>query len=108
MLPLIQDKIDELAELCKHYDIRKLDVFGSAATGAFNVESSDLDFVVDLGDYDPNVGERFLRFADALETLFGYPVDLVTERSITNPYFRESVDASRITVYAAPDSQAAA
>jgi predicted nucleotidyltransferase len=30
-----------------------------------------------------------------LETLFGRSVDVITERSIRNPYFRQAVEASR-------------
>jgi predicted nucleotidyltransferase len=34
-----------------------------------------------------------------LEELFGRDVDLVTERSISNAYFRKAVDATREVVY---------
>jgi hypothetical protein len=35
----------------------------------------------------------------ALEQLFQREIDLVTERSIRNPYFRKAVEASRQLVY---------
>ena len=38
--------------------------------------------------------------------LFGRNVDLVTERSIRNPYFRKAVEASRISIYDRRNSQA--
>ena len=38
---------------------------------------------------------------EALETLFGSSVDLVEDSAIINPYFRESVEESRIPLYAA-------
>lgn len=108
MIALIEDRREEIAALCKEFGIRRLEVFGSAATGAFDSKSSDLDFIVDLGGYEPGVARRYFRFAEALEHTLGYNVDLVTEDSITNPYFKQSVNQSRELVYGARDSQAVA
>lgn len=43
------------------------------------------------GDY----ADRYLGLADALEKLFQCRMDLVTEESIRNPYFRQEVEATR-------------
>jgi len=108
MIDLISSKHDRIAELCRQFRIRKLDVFGSAATGAFNPESSDSDLVVDLGEYEPGVTRRFMGFADALESELGHRVELITEAQIQNPYFRHAVNQQRETLYEAGDGQAAA
>jgi predicted nucleotidyltransferase len=108
MIALVEEKRKEIAELCKRFHIQRLDVFGSAATGAFDPDSSDIDFLVDLGGYEPGVSGRFLDFADALEELLGHKVELVTEDSIRNPYFRRSVERSRQRVYERGDRQAVA
>lgn len=105
MIPLVADNRATIAELCRHFGIRRLDVFGSAATGAFDPETSDIDFLVDVGEYEPGVAKRYFRFAEALEELLGRDVDLVTEAQVTNPYFRKSIDAARETVYVAGDRQ---
>jgi uncharacterized protein len=105
---LITDNREAIVALCKQFGIRKLEVFGSAATGAFDPETSDVDLLVDLGGYEQGVAKRYLRFAEALEHLLGRHVDLVTEDSITNPYFRQSVNQSREMVFEARDSQAVA
>jgi predicted nucleotidyltransferase len=44
MIQLIQDVRPSLEQLCKRYHVARLEVFGSAATGAFNARS-DLDFL---------------------------------------------------------------
>ena len=108
MIALIENKRDEIAALCRKYRIKRLDVFGSAATGEFDPKTSDIDFLVDLGGYEPGVSDRYLDFANALEKLLGYDVDLVTENSIRNPYFRRSVDRSRESVYERASDQAVA
>lgn len=108
MIDSVAHKSAEIAELCRRHKIIRLELFGSAASGAFRPETSDLDFVVDLGVYDARVADRLLDFADDLERLLGRRVDLITQRSITNPYFKQSVEASREIVYAAQNSEAAA
>ena len=48
MIPLIEVKRTEVGELCRRYGVRRLEVFGSAARGSFDPETSDLDFLVEL------------------------------------------------------------
>jgi hypothetical protein len=108
MIDLIARNRDEITRLCRHYDIQRLDVFGSAATGGFEPGASDIDFVVDLGTYDDMVHVRYLDLIADLEHLLGVPVHMVTRQSIRNPYFRESVEEQQELVYAAGDRQAAA
>lgn len=108
MIPLIADNKDAIAALCREYRIRKLDLFGSAATGAFDAETSDVDFIVDLGGCDDTVADRFFGLIWALEELFGRHVDVITEAQIKNPYFREAVEEQRTPVYEARDREAVA
>jgi predicted nucleotidyltransferase len=99
MIPLIEDNLAEIAALCERFGVRSLDLFGSASTGAFDVESSDVDFVVDFGEYAPGHLDRYFGLEDGLKQLLGREVDLVTEKSIQNPIFRRSVDRSRKPIY---------
>ncbi len=108
MIDLITDNQTAIAELCRQCCIRKLEVFGSTTTGAFEPASSDIDFVVDLGEYEPGTADRYLDLIAGLEDLLGHRVEMITQPSIRNPYFRQAVDAQKVTVYEAPDSQAAA
>ena len=108
MLDTIRNKQPQLAAVCRRFGVRKLDLFGSAATGAFDAATSDIDFIVDLGGHDVTVVDRFLDLADALEALFDRPVDLITVKSVRTPLFRTEVDRSRTTLYDASTDQAAA
>ena len=101
MTTLIEEKQNEIDRLCRHFHVRQLDLFGSAARGAFQPESSDLDFVVSFLVEEPNEYARcYFGLAHGLEKIFRYPVDLVTESSIRNPYFRQTVNQFRQPVYA--------
>lgn len=100
MIPLVARQTEAIAALCRRFGVRRLDLFGSAATGRFDEASSDLDFVAEFADPSvPGYADRYLGFTEALEELFGRPVDVLTERQIRSPWFREAVEATRQPVY---------
>lgn len=108
MIDLITRNQADIADLCRAFGVRKLEVFGSAATGTFIPGQSDIDFIADLGEYEPGVAKRYLRFARCLEQLLQTPVEIITEEQISNPYFRQAVDEQRTTIHIASDREAAA
>jgi predicted nucleotidyltransferase len=46
MTELLNEKLEALRELCNHFEVRRLDLFGSAARGDFDPQKSDFDFLV--------------------------------------------------------------
>jgi len=102
MTPIVCDKLEEVKALCRKYQVAELYLFGSAVNGEFKEDSSDLDFLVNFQPMDPfTYVDAFLDFADALEALFNRQVDLVIERAIKNPYFKEELDETKVKLYAA-------
>jgi predicted nucleotidyltransferase len=100
--PLVEEKRGALLDLCGRHCVRRLDLFGSAATGEFDPASSDLDFLVEIEDLEPAAySEAYFGLLEDLEQLFGRRVDLVVEAAVTNPYFRESLERTRVRLYAA-------
>jgi len=90
----------ELAELCQRYGVRRLELFGSAAQGRFDPQHSDIDFVVDFAEEHPlGAFEQYFGFKEALEQLFERSVDLVEEKAIRNPYFRQAIAQDRMMIY---------
>lgn len=108
MIDLIIDNRTRIAGLCQAYGVRRLEVFGSAATDTFDPDRSDIDLIVDFADESPGLARRFVAFAEALEALFERRVDLIVDKPFKNPYFRASVDRTRTTIYARADREAAA
>jgi len=101
MIELVAQKRNEIAGLCRRLNVRRLDVFGSAATGAFNPEKSDIDFLVEFGEHGQlNVAKRYFELEKSLMELFDRDVDLVVARHFENPYFRACVEAEKELVYA--------
>jgi len=98
---IVTDHLDEVRALCEKYSVKKLTIFGSAVKGTFDRETSDLDFIVELFPYgDPIAeGRAYLDLWEALETLFGRPVDLVSLAEIKNPYVAASIRRDQLQLY---------
>ena len=101
MIDLVAEKREKIAEHCRRLNVRRLDVFGSAARGDdFDPETSDVDFLVEFGEHDEHdehgMARRYLGLEKSLEALFDRKVDLVTARSFRNPYFRASVEGASL------------
>jgi uncharacterized protein len=100
MNELIKENIDKIIEICKNNKVKSLFVFGSAATDKFNMDS-DIDLLISFekmnhGEY----AETYFDVAEKFEGILNKHVDLVTERSMSNPYFIESVNRTKLLIYA--------
>ena len=102
MIPVIEERSDELKRLCLIHGVRRLDVFGSASTDRFDPDESDLDFLVEFQPAALDAyADAYFGLLEALGTLFRRQVDLVVESAISNPYFLQSVEQTRTPVYEA-------
>lgn len=102
MIPLLEQKLAAIAQLCRRYHVARLDVFGSATTGAFDPRRSDLDFLVEFQrTAEMTLADQYFGLWDGLRGLLGRDVDLLTPRSLRNPYFIAAVERSRQELYAA-------
>lgn len=101
MINLIQNKKQELQRLCEEHDIKTMYVFGSATTGNFN-EASDIDILISFKEIPfDRYTDNYFDLHEKLEELFNRKVDLLTERSLSNPYFIQSVEKTKQLLYAA-------
>jgi hypothetical protein len=102
MIREIGEQRDSIEALCRQFHVRRLELFGSAAAGAFNPRSSDLDFLVEFDELRPrDYADSYFGLLEELQRLFRRDVDLVVARSVKNPYFIESIQRSRTLLYAA-------
>ena len=98
---IVESNKKQLIKLCQKYQIEKIELFGSGIGKNFDLDRSDLDFLVQFKSMPPKeYAECFLSFKSALEDLFMRPVDLVESNSIRNPYFWESIESNRVLLYA--------
>ena len=81
------------------HNVKTLFASGSVCTDRFN-EKSDVDLLIsfkpmDYGDY----ADTYFNLADKFENLFRRLVDLVTVKSLSNPYFIESINQTKTLLY---------
>lgn len=104
MVAVVEEKLTELARLCRSSHVLRLELFGSAAEESqYDPGRSDLDFLVEFIPDQP-LGpwlRHYFSFKDSLEQLFGRPVDLVMAAALKNPRFVRNVNRTRTILYAA-------
>ncbi len=102
MIAELMDHRDDVVALCRGFRVRRLDVFGSASSGEFDAERSDIDFLV---EFELPAGasrfDAFFGLKEGLEAILGRPVDLVDPSALDNPYFAAMVEQTRQELYAA-------
>lgn len=91
-------KID-IAKLCESHNVKSLYAFGSVLTDNFNKES-DIDLIVDFLNISvEDYADNYFDFKFSLQDILKRPIDLLEEKAIKNPYFRQSVSQQRQLVY---------
>ena len=82
MASILDPHLAEIAELCHRYGVRRLELFGSATTDAFDPRTSDFDFLLDFKASPSNLFDRYFGLKESLEALYGREVDLVDRRAV--------------------------
>jgi len=91
-----------LDALCLRHGVRRLEVFGSAARGHdFDPARSDIDLLVEYRPEATPSALDFVTLRDELAALLGTRVDLTMASALRNPYLRASIDADRVSLFAA-------
>ena len=100
MNKIITDKQLEIQKLCQLYSVKAMYAFGSVCTDKFN-ETSDIDFLISFSqnlsikDYSDNYFELHYK----LEELLHRNIDLLTDKSLSNPYFIQSIEQTKTPIY---------
>jgi predicted nucleotidyltransferase len=99
MHKLISDNLNSINTLCLNHNVSNLYAFGSVCTDKFN-HNSDIDLLIKFNEMDyADYADSYFELAEAFESLFNRPVDLVTEKSLSNPFFIESINRTKTLLY---------
>jgi len=102
MHPVIAAQRPAIANICRRYQVRRLEVFGSAARGTdFDLERSDADFLVEFAPDAQADLSGWFSVQTELQRLLGRGVDLVEYPAVRNPYVRADIERTRELIYAA-------
>lgn len=101
MQRILTENIDRIKALCVSHNVKSLFAFGSVCTDRFN-EESDVDLLIsfnpmEYGEY----ADTYFELAEKFENILNRPVDLVTDKSLSNPYFIESINKTKTLIYGA-------
>ena len=102
MNPIIEKRKNEIIQICKILKVKRLYSFGSVMNESFRADS-DIDFLISFKD-DLSIQEytnNFFALHYKLRELLKRDIDIVTERSLSNPYFIASIDESKELIYEA-------
>lgn len=101
MNKILTDHISELKRLCQLYKVRTMFAFGSVCTEEFN-ENSDIDLLISFDNLTiDQYADNYFDLHYKLEDLFNRQIDLLTENSLSNPYFIKSIEKTKRLIYAA-------
>ena len=89
----------DIQKLCTKYNVKTLYAFGSVLTDKYSGKS-DLDFLVDFDAIDLNLyADNYFNLKFSLEDVLNRSIDLIEEKAIRNPYFKQVVNSQRKLVY---------
>lgn len=102
MLSGLEEKKESIEQLCIKYKVRRLELFGSAARETFATSVDDVDLLVEFESMTPvEHADAYFSFQQELKEILGMPVDLIERSPIRNPYLLESIDKTKVVLYAA-------
>ena len=101
MNKILTERINELKRLCELYRVRTMYAFGSVCTDNFK-EDSDIDFLIAFDDLSfDQYTDNYFELHYKLQDLFNRQIDLLTENSLSNPYFIKGIEQTKELIYAA-------
>jgi hypothetical protein len=102
MHSLIADNKEVIFKMCEDNHVEQLYLFGSVLDPDRFSEQSDIDILVTFNLEGMNVedyADYYFNLLFGLEELLGREIDLTTERSIKNPFFKEEVEDTKVILF---------
>lgn len=87
----LDNHITDIRKLCFDHSVKQLYAFGSVLTHEFDIKS-DIDFVVNFDSMDIALyADNYYNLKFSLQHVLNRSVDLLEEKAIKNPYFKQSL-----------------
>lgn len=95
----IEQKLPAIKQLMLRYGVEAAYMFGSAAKGTMN-KDSDVDFIIRFPEkmHYVTYANNYFALADALETLLKRKVELVSEKTLKNPYLLKTINEHKVSI----------
>lgn len=95
----IEQQLPKIKQLMRQYGVEHAYLFGSAAKGTMT-ENSDIDFIIRFPAdmHYTTYADNYFALADALESLLNKKVELVTEKTLKNPYLLQTINSHKVSL----------
>lgn len=99
--PFLKEKFPEIKKILKQCHVTSAHAFGSVCTDKFNIQS-DVDLLI---SFDENLeplqrGELWWDLYYSLKDFLKREIDIVTVKSLHNPYFIKELNETKQFIYA--------
>jgi len=101
MQAIIEQQKEALIIICEKLKIKSLYAFGSAVSDDKFRDNSDIDFLITFNESISHEEylENYFQFHYQLRELFNREIDVLTDRSLSNPYFVENINKNKVLIY---------
>lgn len=98
---IIENNKSVINKFCQENKVEKLYVFGSVLNNNFS-DKSDIDFIVEFNKDIPllEYSDFYFSLLFSFEDYFKRDIDLITEKSLKNPFFIAEINATKQLIYA--------
>lgn len=99
----LKNKISKIKELCSSLNIKTLYVFGSVVSADKFTENSDVDFLISFKDgiSSEEYTNNYFELQHKLRALLNRNIDIITEKTLSNPFFVENINKTKQLIYEA-------
>ena len=100
MQKILENKLNDVKRICLSLGVKRLYSFGSVVSDKFK-EDSDIDFLISFTENltIEQYTNNYFALQYKLRDLFEREIDIVTERTLSNPYFIESIEETKELIY---------
>ena len=98
----IESNLSSIKKLCLKHHVEALFTFD--ITGLVEGSPCAMGFLVQFDPQaEPTYVDNYYAFRSALRSLLSCEIELLEEHSVTNPFVRKMIDASKTSVYGQQD-----
>lgn len=100
MNKIITENINKIREYCKRYKVKELYALGSVVTENFT-DDSDIDLLIKFKEISiDEYTDNYFILHKLLDKIFNRKIDLITDKSLSNPFLINSVEKNKQLLYA--------
>ncbi len=100
MQEIFENRKSELINICNSLNVKRLYAFWSVVSEIFR-DDSDIDFLISFLDKlsIEQYTDNYFNLQYKLRELFCREIDLITEKTLSNPYLIERIEQTKELIY---------